>query len=380
MILNNPFTWIGPNSVEYREGTLITQMRDFSDKDYWYIDFFSEQSFENFKLTDLIPQDIITQLQEGNVTLVLVNGHEAFHRIVDPIYKHVVLGLDIDEDNVILLTESPDILSEVDRVSKLYNLKPIKCEWMREFEYSVRQQINHEPIDIRPLECKHYDKKFINLNRRWRLHRPTFVAMLQLANIIDKGFVSLAPSDDGFNWEKIWDWMVISLRGHEPTKNIFERNEQLIKSIPHLYIDTKDLVTNHVTITEGIRDFYRNSYFSIVSETNYYTYLGFEPARFVSEKTFKPIAECHPFLLLNPPYSLRLLRELGYKTFSPYIDESYDDEINDVLRMNMIIKEVERLSNLSDDEVNEFINNVRDITIHNYNLLKNKTEFITRLN
>jgi len=131
MILNNPFTWIGPNSIEYREGTLITHMRDFSDKDYWYIDFFSDQSFENFNLRDLIPSDIITQLQECNVTLVLVNGHEAFHRIVDPIYKHVILGLDIPEDNVILLTESPDILSEVDRVSKLYNLKPFKCEWMR---------------------------------------------------------------------------------------------------------------------------------------------------------------------------------------------------------------------------------------------------------
>jgi hypothetical protein len=60
------------------------------------------------------------------------------------------------------------------------------------------------------------------------------------------------------------------------------------------------------------------------------------------------------------------LRTLGYKTFHPYIDESYDSETSDVVRLKMILKEIERLSKFNDDEVSEFIDMVKPIVEHNY--------------
>ena len=75
------------------------------------------------------------------------------------------------------------------------------------------------------------------------------------------------------------------------------------------------------------------------------------------------------------PYSLTLLKQIGYKTFHPYIDESYDNEQNDVKRLKMILNEVNRLSNLSKSELFEFIDDVKEITIHNHNILVNKPKF-----
>lgn len=41
----------------------------------------------------------------------------------------------------------------------------------------------------------------------------------------------------------------------------------------------------------------------------------------------------HPFIVYGSPFTLKSLRELGFKTFSPFIDESYDETISPFRRM-----------------------------------------------
>ena len=79
---------------------------------------------------------------------------------------------------------------------------------------------------------------------------------------------------------------------------------------------------------------------------------------------------------MSNPNSLTLLKKLGYKTFHPFIDESYDNETNNVKRLRMILNEVNRLSNLTESELFEFIDKVKEITIHNHNNLVNKPKFM----
>jgi len=45
---------------------------------------------------------------------------------------------------------------------------------------------------------------------------------------------------------------------------------------------------------------------------------------FVTEKTFKPIAFRHPFLVCGMPGTLEFLRNLGFETYENIFDESYD--------------------------------------------------------
>ena len=58
----------------------------------------------------------------------------------------------------------------------------------------------------------------------------------------------------------------------------------------------------------------------------------------------------------------------GYKTFHPYIDESYDNEDDDLKRLKMIQIEIEKFANKTKEEKDEFLNNVKDICVYNQNL------------
>jgi hypothetical protein len=128
--------------------------------------------------------------------------------------------------------------------------------------------------------------------------------------------------------------------------------------------------------------FYENSYFSIIAETLFYDAFMSPPpgighieainGAMLTEKTYKPIAMKHPFILLSRPYSLRLLRERGYRTFSPFIDESYDEIEDDKLRLKAIADEINRLSN---SDLIEFTHNIKDIVEHNQSNFLNQTIF-----
>ena len=56
----------------------------------------------------------------------------------------------------------------------------------------------------------------------------------------------------------------------------------------------------------------------------------------ITEKTFKAIALEMPFVLVAPAHSLEYLRSYGFRTFAPYIDESYDDIADPVLRIEAV--------------------------------------------
>jgi hypothetical protein len=63
------------------------------------------------------------------------------------------------------------------------------------------------------------------------------------------------------------------------------------------------------------------------------------------------------------------LRErFGFKTFHPYIDESYDMENDEFSRLRMIQIEIDKFASKTKEEKDEFLNNVKDICVHNQNL------------
>jgi hypothetical protein len=85
-----------------------------------------------------------------------------------------------------------------------------------------------------------------------------------------------------------------------------------------------------------------------------------------TEKTWKPIMNLHPFILVANKGSLKHLKEYGFKTFEPFIDESYDD-IDDVgQRILAIEKEINKLCSKPIEEIHEWYWSIEDILKHNY--------------
>lgn len=85
----------------------------------------------------------------------------------------------------------------------------------------------------------------------------------------------------------------------------------------------------------------------------------------LTEKTLRPLACGHPFILAAGPGSLALLKQYGFKTFSPYIDETYDTVQDNDLRLEQIFKEMKRIQQLSAYEKSQLINQCNSIAEFN---------------
>ena len=193
------------------------------------------------------------------------------------------------------------------------------------------------------------------------------------------GHVSLAKSDDNKNWESAYPMLMFMALSNHEVSSILQENEQQIKNIPDLYLDQQDLIQNRAELSASTDYLYSETYFSVVTETNFFTKGQIDTGRFTSEKTFKPIIYQHPFIVVTVPHFLDKLREIGYKTFSPWINEDYDTELDDSVRMLKIVKEIDRLSKLTPEELALFLDGVREICKFNYDTLMAKKTFYTDL-
>lgn len=371
MLNKDNIMYYGDQGPESRPETALFRIMDFDSVDYWYIDF-----FHGHHLYDVsIPEDILIKIRNHEVILLLNNSHEAFHDCVEPIYDHFVDKMNIPPTQILLLSESAIIKNVIDDFASQRNIDSINVKWLHILELNVHNRLEYVNKP-NTLEIKHYDKKFINLNRRWRIHRPIFVGLLKIHDLLDSGYVSFMNRVEGRSWQGVWQHVEILLQNTE-TLNLLNTHKEQIMEIPDMYLDTSNLekAMSAIVLKDSLDYFYENSYFSIVSETNFFKLLG--DGVFVSEKLFKTIAKMHPFMLITRPHTLPMIRRLGYKTFSGLIDESYDNEEDDEKRLLMIINETKRLSQLQGDALIHFLTEAKHICEHNYNILLNQTEFIT---
>ena len=95
----------------------------------------------------------------------------------------------------------------------------------------------------------------------------------------------------------------------------------------------------------------------------------------LTEKTLRPIACGHPFMLVAGPGSLEYLRSYGFKTFSPWINESYDSEPDIIKRMQLIVDEMVKISKLSLDQKENLLCHLKEIATFNKNHFFSKKFF-----
>jgi len=116
------------------------------------------------------------------------------------------------------------------------------------------------------------------------------------------------------------------------------------------------------------RDLYhqetRDSWVSVVSEASFA-----EHTCFISEKTFKPIAARHPFIMCGNKNSLKYLHELGYKTYNGFIDESYDT-MDTWDRYDNIIKNIKTIQSMTSAQKFDWYDSMKDTIEHNYETLR----------
>lgn len=213
-------------------------------------------------------------------------------------------------------------------------------------------------------------KKFVSLNGVPRLFRVMLTGQLLKHNLLEQSYYTFWFNQKG------------TVSDLSPTYV-----DTAKKQFPNIVQESVDIMNQHkdsfpmylytpVTGQYGQQDIflYNTSYFSLVAETMFAENKGLADDIFYdcydfSEKLFRPIKFKHPFILAARPNSLQVLKEYGYKTFHPYINETYDTIENDEDRLLAIIEEVRRLCTFTDDQWLVWQKNIKDIVEHNFQVL-----------
>lgn len=216
--------------------------------------------------------------------------------------------------------------------------------------------------------------QFVCFNRRIRPPRYAMIAMLHNNNLLKNNFVSFSIEtknniinqlnclDTDENGKPRMDSFLRILGNTKLCKKYISYFDELLEMSP-LTVDYEDL-TKVMGPGHENREPYLNSYFSIVTETPFN-----DKTYFSTEKIYRPMLHFHPFIVQGAPFTLAKIKELGFKTFHPHIDESYDEVISPFVRMQKLTREIKRICGMSVDEMHKWYYDQLDIVVHNQNLL-----------
>ena len=231
------------------------------------------------------------------------------------------------------------------------------------------------------VEQKSPKKIFSVLSRNYRKWRLRFYCELLDRGLLDKNFT--------YSFFNIWpycnppkvytrDQMIDDLKSLNYEINGRPEIVSWLENCPHELSQSNEVANKWSNVTyEAIL----SSFIHVIIETHY-DQLEFTSSpngydkefstSSITEKTYKPIACQRPFIVLATPYWLRDLKRLGFKTFHPYIREDYDSIENNQLRLQAIVNEIQRISELSRQEFREIIDSCNEIALENYRILLEK--------
>lgn len=347
---------------------------DKIDKDKKWIINFDINGWDWYPCPDVFKSfgsAILNEIINGNAYLMLNHQCESHTNIFFiKLYQKLETGMSIPFNKIIYMVGAADAEAEY---RKFVNNNNIPKDQQINIIYSHHVYKRFHTDDS--LEFFNYDKsvkkekKFLSLNRKGHDHRVLLVSALVSAGLLEHGYVSLGVFPEEL---PVADHQLHNLTRDELNMNYINTGFKTIRDKLPLQIDEVNLGVNLFQTTSLPIAFYQKSCFSLVSSTCALEHQ--EKSVGFTEKEVRPILARHPFIIYNLSGALSHLKNMGFLTFEPWFDESYDLETNDRKRLEKIIKEVTRLSNISFEDWEIMLNEMQPILDHNYNRMVNYTK------
>jgi len=326
------------NNISYRFG-----YREFyTDSEQW-ISFDKIDSKNRINLNSLVYLNgqPILKYQTYNKTKILnvlnnlldtTNGNQKF------IYYFVGEAPTLEKINKDGYVSYPEKISRLlitifKNRNKLKNLYFVSSEYNPSYKtinhissnfWLGKSYLNNKLIPIKNRKLKRY---FLHQSRRVTIHRNKLYNHLKSNNIIEDIHISFASND-------ISNSLYNSVEGYPITDST--RNEQCV-----------------------VKDYYMDSFCNLVFESHYKT-------TFFTEKIDKPLLAQQPFIVFSSQHYLKSLKELGFKTFDKWWDESYDEIEDTTVRLNKILKVIDYIYSHSLSDLELILNDMRPVLVHNH--------------
>lgn len=278
--------------------------------------------------------------------------------LVDPnnVYNNLSQKFDIMKKRRIIFHDQEPILFD-----------SYKANWEYKVIYLNRLQTNHI---LSNSEINSEDKNKL-------LERSGWHDFYWFSN----GFLSL-------EWYRFYEYAKFLENNWQPQKTfssynrIFKGREHRLKIAKHIYnnyadksilschadensIDQNIFLNTVNTANENLsftihEDDFINSFCHVVTERIYD-----ESRIHLTEKVFRPIICCRPFILVSSPGSLKYLKRYGFKTFDAFWSEQYDDISDHESRLQEIFKIIDQVGKLSQNEILNLLDQMKSILLFN---------------
>lgn len=347
-VLGNQYSYSHKPITKFLPQKSLNLIKNPKNKFYLLINFCNEGTLRDYVFEQLHEIVKNEKIPPHKVIFVIAAAD------IEKLYKEYCKVNKISESNRIkVIYKTWSISNKVDEAIKILEPKEDERQINIDQEYSTL--VLYDDLDKTQIRSN----RFIYLNRRMRDHRVILLALLG-TDFIKNNLVS-------------YDWTTVH---HQPRFDYLEKRLHE-KYCVHVVENMKDIAQNlskswvdfeNVIETVGfgceVKEPYLDSYINITSETNFN-----DAGVYFSEKTWKPILNLQPFISVNYHNSLDYLKEMGFKTFSPFIDESYDKIEDPILRISAIYEEIKRLNSLPIEEIHNWYYSIIDDLKYNRELL-----------
>lgn len=236
-----------------------------------------------------------------------------------------------------------------------------------------------------PLLNNTFSNVFICLNRlvtKDRSYRLALVADLIDQDLVKHGAVSL-------NHQTAWAEEITSPSTKLTAKQIHTVSKVFSQHTENLCLDyTNTPGWASAGMSNNEVDLFQNSFVHVVTETVFYS-----NKLHLTEKIFRPIVMCRPFVLAGAVGNLAYLKRYGFQTFDRWWDESYDLETDPEIRLAKITHVIKQLCDTGVTGLQDMYQEMLPVIQHNqehfYNdfkkhivdeLLDNYVQLLTALN
>ena len=214
--------------------------------------------------------------------------------------------------DIIIGTDDSSVIADYSNLGKVHT-------WFNFFLYRAFSKlvIDQSPVPILS------EKIFLSFNTKAHYHRCLLMDMLAKHDLLRLGYYSWHNQPTGWS-DQQYQW-----RYWDPTP----------MSIDVMYdpLDNSRLDMQHHLPSE-----FTNVFMILVPETSI-EYI------FITEKTWHPILAGKPFLSFAAPGFHSMLKHYGFDLYDEIFDYSFDNEVDDVIRVEKICKEISKFEMLDLD-------------------------------
>jgi hypothetical protein len=292
----------------------------------------------------LISESVEDCIRHKNLNVIFLSFHESFNnfeldiRLLQNVLKHKNLN-----ESQFYVINNNSLLTDFYKVFDT-KINFVKSDFLIEITSSSISQ-DHEKIEPYLGERKF---TFLCQNRRPKTHRLTLLSLLKNNNLLDNDITDWSLTYGTKNHYDLITFGDDLFFDNEKSPNIIKYFNEIVV-LPKLgfYEQEKDWFKS----PEDYKHFqhieyecFKNSYVNIVSESNYEV-----KEVHITEKTYKPFFFFQiPIFLATYRHIEMLRREHDFFLFDDLIDHSYDNEVDNIKRMYMVLDEIKRLSNMKD--------------------------------